>query len=214
MEVITDNLDLYWLGFRTMVSLSVVAFVAAMFIGTMVAMSRVSPVPPLRVLGAAYVELFRNVPLTVQFILFYFGLTKVGIKYGAFTSAVIVMAIYTSAFVAETIRSGINSVSGAQAEAARSLGLGFFQTMQLVILPQAFRTVTAPLGSLFIAHTKNTSVALAIGLGEIMYQSSQVNNATARPIWAFIGAAILFVMFTFPAGLAVGALQRRVAIKR
>src|SRR3954466_10016261 len=106
---------------RTTVSLTLLAFALALLIGIVVAACRVSPVPPLRAAGTFYVETVRNTPLTVLFVLFFFGITKVGITYGAFTTAVIVLGGYTGAFVAETVRAGINSVGRGQAEAARSL---------------------------------------------------------------------------------------------
>jgi len=125
----------------------VLSFLCALTIGVVVASFRVSPVGSLRLVGATFVEVFRNIPLPVQFVLFFFGLTKIGIKYGPFTSAVIVLSIYTGSFIAESVRSGINAVSGGQAEAARSLGLGFVQTLWLIVLPQALRTVVARSGA-------------------------------------------------------------------
>ena len=122
MRVVVDNLDVFVGGMRTTVSLTVLGFAVAFVIGTVVAACRVSPVPPLRWVGGFYVETWRNTPLTVLMVLFFFGLTKVGIRYGAFTTAVIVLGGYTGAFVAETIRSGILAVPRGQAEAARSLG--------------------------------------------------------------------------------------------
>jgi glutamate transport system permease protein len=214
MSVVLDNLGTYAEGMRTTVSLTLLSFAAAMVVGTVVAACRVSPVPPLRWAGATYVELVRNTPLAVHFVLFYFGLTKVGIRYGPFTSAVVVLAMYTSAFVAETVRSGVNAVSTGQAEAARSLGLTFPQVLRIVVLPQAFRTVVAPLGNLFIALTKNSSVASVISVLEITEVADRLNTATARPIPVFLGAAAAYVVLTLPSGWAVGAIERRVAIKR
>jgi glutamate transport system permease protein len=199
---------------RTTVSLTLLSFVAAVVVGTVVAAFRVSPIPPLRWAGAAYVELVRNTPLAVQFVIFFFGFTKVGIRYSAFTSAVIVLSVYTSAFIAETVRSGINAVSGGQAEAARALGLTFPQVLVIVVLPQAFRTVVAPLGNLFIALTKNSSVASVISVLELTEVADRLNTATARPIPVFLGAAAAYVALTLPSGWAIGAIERRVAIKR
>src|SRR5688572_11606922 len=114
---------------RATMSLTLLSFAAAFVIGIVVAACRVSPVPPLRLAGAFYVETIRNTPLPVLFVLFYFGLTKVGIQYAGFTTAIIVLAGYTGAFLGETIRSGINTVSAGQAEAARSIGLTFPQVL-------------------------------------------------------------------------------------
>lgn len=199
---------------RTTVSLTLLAFVAAMVIGTVVAAFRVSPIPPLRVVGATYVELVRNTPLTVHFLLFYFGLTKVGLTFEPFTTAVIVLALYTSAFIAETVRSGINAVSTGQAEAARAIGLTFPQVLRIVVLPQAFRTVVAPLGNLFIALTKNSSLASVISVLDLTEITDRLNNDTARPIPVFLGSAVAYLLLTLPSGFVVGAIERRVAIKR
>ena len=196
------------------VVLTVLSFSTALVIGTAVAAFRVSPVPPLRGLGATWVETVRNTPLTVLMVLFFFGFTKVGVRYSAFTSAVIVLSAYTSTFVAETVRSGINSVARGQAEAARSLGLTFPQVLALVVLPQAFRTVVAPLGSVFIALTKNSSIASVISVLEITEVADRLNNETARPFPVFAGAALAYLVLTLPSGFLVGALERRVAIKR
>lgn len=199
---------------RTTVSLTALSFLAALVVGTVVAAFRVSPVPPLRAAGAVYTEVIRNTPLLVQFVLFYFGLTKVGVRYGAFTSAVIVLGVYTSSFVAEVVRSGINTVAVGQAEAARSLGLTFPQVLGIVVLPQAFRAVVAPIGSLLSALIRNSSVASVISVLEIAEAADRLNTATARPIPVFAGAAVAYMFLTLPTGWAVGWVERRVAIKR
>ena len=214
MSVVLDNLDLYLEGIRTTVSLTLLSFAAAMAIGIVVAAFRVSPVPPLRVAGATWVEVLRNTPLAVQFVIFYFGFTKLGIQYAAFTSAVIVLSGYTSAFVAETVRAGINSVAKGQGEASRALGLTFPQTMLTIVLPQALRTVVGPLGSVFIALTKNSSLASIISVLELTEVADRLNNDTARPVAVFLGAALAYLVLTYPSGLAVGWLERRVAVKR
>ena len=195
--------------------LTLLSFAFALLLGTIVAACRVSPVPPLRVAGATWVELFRNTPLTLMMLLFFFGFTKIGIgPFEPFPSAVIVLSVYTSAFVAETVRSGINTVAGGQGEAARAIGLTFGQTMRLVVLPQAFRTVVAPLGSLFIALTKNSSIASVISVREISKLADDLNTDTARPLQVFAGAAVAYLILTLPSGFVVGALERRLAFKR
>ena len=214
MDVVLDNADLYWAGLRTTVALTLVSFVVAFVLGVVVASFRVSPVPPLRGAGAFYVETFRNTPLAVLMLLFYGGFTKLGVRYDEFTSAVIVLSVYTSTFIAETVRSGINTVARGQAEAARALGLTFPQVLGTIVLPQALRTVVAPLGSLFIALTKNSSLASIISVVELTEAADRVHNRAADPIAAFLGAALAYLILTFPSGLAVGALERRVAVKR
>jgi glutamate transport system permease protein len=214
VNVVFDNLDVFWAGMRTTVSLTLLSFAAAFVIGTVVAAFRVSPVPPLRWAGAFYVETVRNTPLTVHFVLFFFGLPKVGIIFSPFTTAIIVLGGYTGAFIAETVRSGINTVAPGQAEAARSLGLTFPQVLGIVVLPQALRTVVAPLGGLFIALIKNSSIALIISVAELSYRAENLNADTARPIPVFLGAAAAYLLLTIPSGFAWRVLERRVAIKR
>jgi len=214
VDVVVDNLDVFAKGMRTTVSLTLLSFAVAFVIGIVVAACRVSPIPPLRIAGTFYVETVRNTPLTVLFVLFFFGLTKVGIKYGAFTTAIIVLGGYTGAFVAETVRAGINSVSRGQAEAARALGLTFPQVLLIVVLPQALRTVVAPLGGLFIALIKNSSIAALISVKELVYRTDGLANDTARVIPVFLGAAVAYLVLTVPSGLVIGALERRVAIRR
>lgn len=173
-----------------------------------------SPVPPLRWAGATYVELVRNCPLTVLFFLFWFGLPNVGVQVPRFPSAVIVLALYTGAFVAEAIRSGINTVSRGQAEAARSLGLTFGQVLGLVVLPQALRTVVAPLGNVFIALIKNSSIAYTISVVELTGQAQTLAIRSANPLPVFAAAAVAYLILTLPSGFALGALERRLAVKR
>lgn len=194
--------------------LTLLAWTMAFAVGLVVAAFRVSPVPPLRAAGTFYVETVRNTPLTVSMILFYFGLPKVGLTYSAFWTAVIVLGAYTGSFIAETVRAGINSVAQGQAEAARALGLTFPQVLRIIVLPQALRTVVAPLGSLFIALIKNSSVAAAISVIELTEVADRLNNETARAIPVFLGAAAAYLLLTLPSGFAVGALERRLAIRR
>lgn len=214
MDVVLDNLDLYLEGARTTIALTLLSYAIALIVGIAVAACRVSPVPPLRALATAWVELVRNTPLAVLFLLFWFGFTKIGIKYGLFTSAIIVLSAYTSTFIGETVRAGINSVSKGQAEAARSLGLTFPQTMTTVVLPQALRTVVGPLGSLFIALIKNSSVAGVIGVIDLTAVAASVGNETAQPVAAFAGAATGYVILALLSAWGVRRLEHRTAITR
>ncbi len=214
MDVVLDNLDAFGRGMRTTASLTVLSFAVALVIGVVVAACRVSPVPPLRVAGAFYVETVRNTPLTVLMVLFYFGLTQVDVSFARFTTAVVVLGGYTGAFVAEMVRSGINAVSRGQAEAARSLGLTFSQVLGLVVLPQALRTVVAPLGGLFVALIKNSSIASVIALEELAFQTQDLANETAQTIPIFLGSAAAYLLLTVPSGVIIELLDRRVAIRR
>jgi glutamate transport system permease protein len=214
VDVVLDNLDAYLEAMRTTAVLTVVSFAAAMVIGVVIATFRVSPVPPLRLAGTVWVEALRNTPLAVLFLLFFFGLPKVGILYSPFVSSLIILSVYTSTYVAETVRAGINSVSRGQAEAARSLGLTFPQVLARIVMPQALRTVVAPLGSVFIALIKNSGIASTIAVLDLTGTARRLSEITARPLAIFAGAAVAYLILALPAGWAVGALERRVAIKR
>ncbi len=214
MDVIFDNLDVFAEGMVVTVQLSVLAFVMALALGVLVAGLRVSPVPPLRWASATFVELVRNTPLLVLMFIVVFAFPSIGFTWSYFLSAVIVLAAYTATFVGETVRSGINSVSKGQVEAARALGLTFPQVLRLVVMPQALRTVVGPLGGIFIALLKNSGVAVAINVSELTSKAAQLGTDTAQFIPAFMGAAAAYLILTIPSGYATGWLERKLAIKR
>ena len=214
MDVVLDNLDRLAAGMGTTVSLTVLSWLGAFLIGIVVACFRVGPILPLRGVGTVYVEVVRNCPLTVLFVVFYFGFPSIGITEPPFTSAIIVLSLYTGAFVAETVRAGVNTVASGQVEAARSLGLGFTQVLGLIVLPQALRAVVGPLGSLFSALIRNSSIAYVIGLVELTGTAQQLSLETAQFVPVFAGAALAYLALTLPTGLVVGVIERRVAIRR
>ena len=214
MDVIVDNIDAYLRGMRDTTVLTLLSFAFAFVIGVVVAGFRVSPVPPLRAFGTVYVTIVRNTPLLVIIVLFYRGLPKAGVLYPPFTSAIIVLALYTGTFVAETVRAGINSVAMGQAEAARALGMTFPQVLRIIVLPQALRTVIQPLGSIFIALIKNSALVTLVGVANLTRTAAVVAVETVQAVPAYIGAALAYLLLTLPAGQVVGWLERRFAIKR
>ena len=141
-----DYGDLFWEGFKTTLSLTLLSFAIAMVIGVVIASMRVSPIRPLRAAGLVYVETFRNIPLLLILLFIVFGLPKLDVTIDFFPAAVVGCSLYTGAFVAEAVRSGINAVGLGQGEAARSIGLTFGQSMRYIVLPQALRNVVAPVG--------------------------------------------------------------------
>ena len=214
MDVVLDNVDLWVQGLRTTVTLTLWSWALASVVGVLVAAFRVSPVAPLRAAGTIYVETVRNCPLTVLFVLFFFGLPNAGIIYPRFTSAVIVLGIYTSSFVAEVVRAGINTVSTGQVEAARSIGLTFPQVLGHVVLPQALRSVVSPLGNLFVALIRNSSIAYTISVVELTGTFQRVAIENADFFAALIAVATIYLAMTLPAGLLIGWLERRFAVRR
>lgn len=215
MDFVLDNRGLFFDGMRTTASLTLASFAAALVIGAVVASFRVSPIPPLRAVGFVYVGIIRNTPLALLIVLFFNGFPDAGIiVQSRFTSAVIVLSAYTGAFVAEALRAGVNAVGRGQGEAAKALGLTFPQVLLTVVLPQAVRTVVAPLGSIFIALIKNSALAALIGLHDISGVTEQLITSTGDYIALFAAAAVAYLLLALPAGLAVSRIEHRLAIKR
>ncbi|MFD5538107.1 amino acid ABC transporter permease [Streptomyces sp. NPDC127079] len=213
-----DVLGAFW----TTVKLTVLSAVGSLVWGTLLAAMRVSPVPLMRGFGTAYVNIVRNIPLTVIIIFTSLGLADIfGVTLGTqdfdaqgFRLAVLGLTAYTAAFVCEALRSGINTVPVGQAEAARAIGLNFFQTLRIIVLPQAFRAVIGPLANVLIALTKNTTVAAAISVAEAaaLMKTMIENEAQTLAIGAVF--AFGFVVLTLPTGLFLGWLAKRLAVKR
>ena len=211
---LAENFGLYLDGFIVVVELSIFSFVAALVIGVLIAACRVSPIPPLRRFATAYVAFFRNTPLLALLFLIFFGLPALGILFSPFVTAVVGLALYTGAYMAETVRSGINSVSKGQAEAARAIGLPFRQVLTLVVLPQALRTVVPPIGNLFIANAKNTAIVLTVGVTDLTAVVQRLINRTGEAFTAIGAAAIFYVLYLLLASQIFAMIERRVEIKR
>ena len=218
-----DVLGAFWMTIK----LTVLSAAGALAIGTFIAVLRVSPVTVLRGFGVSYVTAVRNTPLTLVVFFCAFGLyNTMGIRLAPDTSptsivdnnfrfGLIALAVYHAAFVAEALRSGINTVPKGQAEAARAIGLSFLPALTSVILPQAFRGAIAPLGNVMIALTKNTTVVATIGVAEASYLMRQMIEFDVSQLYAiFVIMATGFVILTLPMGFAFTALSRRLAVKR
>jgi putative glutamine transport system permease protein len=195
-------------GFSTTIEVSIVALVLSLILGVVIAVLRISRVKPLEWFGTAYVEFFRNTPIVIQIFFFYFGLPSIGINLSKFMVASVGLAIYTSAFIAEAVRAGIQSVNKGQMEAARSSGLSYVQAMWHVILPQAFKIIVPPLGNQFINLVKNSSVLALIAGGDIMYAADEASvDYDVIPIYLFVAG--LYLLLTIPLGLLVNFMERR-----
>ncbi|MFF5549341.1 amino acid ABC transporter permease [Streptomyces olivaceoviridis] len=213
-----DVLGAFW----TTVQLTLLSAVGSLVWGTLLAGMRVGPVPLMRGFGTAYVNIVRNIPLTVIILFSSLGLSNtLGVTLGAddfqvrgFRLAVLGLILYTSAFVCEAIRSGINTVPIGQAEAARAMGLSFTQVLGLVVLPQAFRAAVGPLTNVLIALTKNTTVAAAIGVAEAAFLMKEMIENEAQLLLCSAVIAFGFVCLTLPTGLILGWVGKKVAVKR
>ena len=198
------------------------AFLIALPMGLVIAMFRLSPFKALRWVGASYVEVIRSIPLLAQMLFWYFGVPemlpeawKEALYAGPVESicAVIALGIYTSAYMAEDIRSGIRAVPSVQMEASRALGLTYMRTMRLVILPQAFRFTVPPLISQTLNMWKGTSIATVIGAAEMMYQAGQVESQTFRSFEAFAFASLAYLTVSLLITFAAVWFQRRYPVR-
>jgi His/Glu/Gln/Arg/opine family amino acid ABC transporter permease subunit len=212
--------DLFFGGLWVTVQLSVLGLAGALVVGTAIALLRVSPVAPLRFLGAAYVEFFRNTPLVVQLFFLFLGLPLLGLRFASdtfdniFRAAIVGMALYHGAYVAEVVRGGLIGIDRGQIEAARSLGLSYVQTLREVQLPQTFRAVIPPLGNIAIALVKNTALASTIGVTDLLFAAEIVESRTFRAEEAFLTATLLYLALTIPLGGIVNLLERRLLVVR
>lgn len=216
MQALIEEFPKFLAGFQTTLFLAVVSGILSLILGTILAALRVAPMPSLRWGATVYVEAVRNTPLTLVFIFFVFVLPTLGmiLPLGT-TPAIIALTVYTSAFVCEAVRSGINSVGVGQAEAARSIGLRTTQTLSLVILPQAVRSVIPPIINVLIALTKNTSVAAGFTVVELTSTGRRL--ATLHPkdvIPILLGVAVCYLLITIPAGYLAGWVEKRVVFAR
>jgi glutamate transport system permease protein len=212
-----DVLGAFWLTIR----LAFFSAIGSLVLGTIVAVLRLSPVATLRLIGTSYVNVFRNTPLTLLMVLSILGLSGImglplsdDFDQDAIRWAIVMLSVYHGAFVCEALRSGVNTVPAGQAEAARSIGLTFGQSMREVLLPQAFRGSIAPLGSTLIALIKNTTVAAVIGTAEAAGLMQEIIENETGSIGVFLIFAAGFVILTLPLGLLFTGMSRRLAVKR
>lgn len=218
-----EFLQTYFPAFLSGMGMTVlVCIFAATFsflLGLTTAVLRVTPSGGLKWLAIAYTEFFRNTPLLVQTLAFYFGLPRIGIRLNftvfgwefndSFGAGVLALSLYTGAFVAEAIRAGLIAVPRGQGEAARSLGLSIIQTLTLVIIPQAIRLVLPPLGNIYSAMLKNSAILSAIGLAELMNRGDWVNAQSFQTYKVFTSVIIFYLMLTLPMGAFVHWLERK-----
>jgi glutamate transport system permease protein len=216
VDAITENLSLFARGYWFSLQLCLWGLVGSLLLGTVIAACRVSPVPPLRLFGTGWVTIIRNCPLTVVLFFFAFGLPEIGINGSYWWFGIAGLVIYTSAFVCEALRAGINAVPAGQAEAARAVGLTFTQSLREVVLPQAFRSSVPPLGSVIIAMMKNSAVVGAFGVGRDLFSVgaslTSAQGYAALPV--LVGVAVGYLLITLPAGALLAVIEQKVAIAR
>ncbi|EFD51275.1 amino acid ABC transporter permease [Micrococcus luteus] len=210
------------LAFWTNIRLAFLATLGSFVLGVVLALFRISPVPSLRVLGTGYVNVVRNTPLTIIMVLgvlAVWGQLKISFSsdftLNFFIYAVIALSLYHAAFMCEAIRSGVNTVPLGQAEAARSIGLGFLPAARHVILPQALRGAITPLGNTVIALTKNTTVAAAASVAEASgLMKRMIEFSPDVMVAIFLTFAIGFCLIVIPIGLLTTWASERWAVAR
>lgn len=215
MDAVIENLPYLFEAFWGTLKLLVLSAIGALVLGTIVAAMRISPIASMRTFATVFTEILRNTPLTL--VLFFCATLLPSLDFDAdfFTLAVIGLTAYTSPFVAEAIRSGINGVPVGQAEAARTIGLTFTQTLGIVVMPQAIRMVIPPLINVLIALTKNTSVAGAFFVFELFKAAQTLANANGDAVIAILlGVAFFYLIITVSLGLIAGSVEKKVAVLR
>jgi His/Glu/Gln/Arg/opine family amino acid ABC transporter permease subunit len=215
-EVLTEHFPEFSSGFFVTFRLVAIAFLIAMAVGTLIAALRVAPVKWLNVVGGIYVEAFRNVPLLVLLFISFAGLRRAGVPITPWVAGTASLGLYTAAYVAEALRSGVFAVGRGQIDAALSLGLSYPKTLRRIILPQAFRTVIPALGSLVIAMIKNSAIvgASLVALPDLLKESRQVQAETFQTSEVFFWAAVGYMILSVGATLAFRVLERRFEIRR
>ena len=206
--------DLFFEGLLVTLQLTVLSFLFAMLVGTVMAIFRISPIAPLRAVGLIYVDIFRNVPLLSLIIVVVYALPEIGLMWSYNNSVIISMSLVGGAFICESLRAGINSVPAGQIEAARSLGLGFTGTVRYVVLPQAFRSMVQPLVTTFIGIFLSSSLAGTVGVMDLTATVTYINNREARGLMTFMVAAIIYLVISLGAGAVGDRLERKLQVLR
>ena len=223
MDVFVDNWDGIQESFLRTLEMVLAAGVIALVLGAILAAMRVSPIALARAIGTVYVYTVRNTPLLVIMTITAFGVPDLGIRPTLsigdadllqfnvfFIFATVALGLYTAAFVCEALRSGINSIPLGQAEAARSIGMTFAQTLRHIVLPQAFRAVIPPIASALIAMAKNSSVAFGVGVTEATFQMKKLTNDNATALYEiFIGFALFYMAIVAVIAGVAALLERK-----
>ncbi len=207
-SVITDNMDVFINGALKTLEISVLSLLLAIPIGIIVGLGRISRNKFIRLVSTIYVEVMRGVPLLVLLIWIYFVLSQF-IKLGSYWGSIVGLAIFSGAFIAEIVRSGIQGVATGQMEAARSAGMSYAQAMRYIILPQAFRRVLPPLASQFIMLIKDSSLISIISGTELTLDAKNLVVTTFKPleIWTFV--AVVYFIITFSLSLIIRYFEKR-----
>jgi polar amino acid transport system permease protein len=206
--VFRDALPLLLEGLGITVLLGAVSIVAGFVSGLLMSLLRLYGFAVLRVLARVYIDVFRSIPLLVLLVLVYYALPFVGVRLSSFAAATTALSMVSCAYTAEIFRAGIEAIPKGQFEAADAIGLGFFDTMRDVVLPQALRIVTPPLTSNCINVLKDTALASVVAMPDLLKQATQAQALAANPT-PLIGAALLYLVLLLPLVRLVGHFEGR-----
>lgn len=196
-------------GWLLTIALSLASLLVSLLIGTLSALMRRSRILPLRSLAILYVELVRGTPLLAQILFLYYAVANsIGLQ-DRLVAGILILSLFSGAYLSEILRAGIDSVPAPQIESARAVGFTPFQTYRFVILPQALRTVLPPLAGQFASLVKDSSLLSIIGIGELTLAAQQVNSATYRTLESYLPLAIGYLILTLPVSLLSRYLEQR-----
>ena len=199
----------FWKGWQLTIVISTVSLVLSFLLGSVAALLRRSPILPLRSLSVLYVELIRGTPLLTQILFLYYAVAaSIGLQ-NRLVAGVLILSLFSGAYLSEMIRAGIEAVPASQRESARAIGLTPWQCYRFVILPQALRQILPPLAGQFASLIKDSSLLSIIGIGEFTLAAQQVNSATYRTLESYLPLALGYLLLTLPVSLLSKALERR-----
>lgn len=211
-DIIPEHLDFLLSGLGQTLIISAVTLVLAMIGGLLIALLDMSKFTPLRVIGLAFGEVIRNTPILVQLLWIYYVLPIVmGINLDAWSALVIGLSIYSSCFIAEAYRAGIQAVPIGHREAAQVLGLNQRQAFLRIVLPQAVRMTLPPLAANFVQLIKYSSLGAVISVGEITRRGMELSASTFRPLEIFTFIAVVYFLICWPLAMAIRLWERRLS---
>ncbi|QFG46306.1 amino acid ABC transporter permease [Lapidilactobacillus dextrinicus] len=209
ISILTNNWSSLMEGVKYTIESSLIALIGSLILGVIFAMLEISPNKTVHIIGRTYVEIFRNIPLLVVAMFFYIVMPQFIPGLDGFTAGTIGLTIYTSAFIAETVRAGIESVDVGQMEAARSNGMTYLQSMRFIVLPQAIKIVVPPLGNQFVNLVKNSSVLAFLAGFDLMYQGNLIASTTFKTTDTYLAVGLLYLIMTMPLSYLMRYLEKR-----
>ena len=211
IEILQNNWSNLLSGFGVTIMISIISLCASLILGTVFAIMEVVPNKIAQVVAHTYIELFRNIPLLVITMIFYLIVPQYLFKISGFTAGCIGLSLYTSAFIAECIRAGINSVGDGQMEGARSNGMTYMQAMRFVILPQAFQVAIPSVGNQFINLIKNSSVLAFVAGFDLMYQGDVIAFSSFQTVNTYLVVGCFYLVLTLPLSYYMRYLEKKIA---